>query len=82
MFILLVFYILVDFHIFLLHKSGLSDLQTACHTEVSSFFLSVCIFSTKIPTSTEKVWEFQRFQLNKKKCKEPCFMSRKKQGAS
>ena len=55
MFILLVFYILVDFHIFLLHKSGLSDLQTACHTEVSSFFLSVCIFSTKIPTSTEKV---------------------------
>ena len=55
MFILLVFHILVDFDIFLLHKPGLSVLQTACHTEVSSFFLCVCVLSTKIAISTKNV---------------------------
>ena len=55
-FIPLVFHILVDFDIFLLHKPGLSDLQTACCTVVSVlFFLVLFSFSTKIVISTKNV---------------------------
>ena len=53
LFILLVFHILVDFHIFLLHKPGLSDLQTACRTVFSVFFFLSFFFFPKIVISTK-----------------------------